>query len=60
MKNQLIKIFIASAIFTRFLFWIGGIDIFERSVNAGMALAFSVLFAAAIVVYCKEELGDKQ
>ncbi|WP_313464193.1 hypothetical protein [Achromobacter sp.] len=44
-----IVIFFTGSVATRFLFWYGGLDIFERSSDAAFALALSLIAGAVAV-----------
>lgn len=54
MMSDTIKIFIASFIFVRFIFWMGGMDIFERGVDSAMSIIFSFIFGAGLTAIYKE------
>ena len=51
-----IQIFIVSVIFVRFVFWLGGMDIFERGVDSAMALFFSMVIGGMVVAFKNELL----
>ena len=52
--SNTITVFIASFIFVRFIFWMGGMDIFERGVDSAMSIIFSFIFGAGLTGFYKE------